>query len=308
MNHIDILMATYNGGLYIRNQILSIIGQTYQDWKLIIHDDGSTDNTLDEIRRFAKIDTRIQIIDDGVTGLGPGRNFWHLHNYVQAPFVCYCDQDDLWLPDNIAIKIEKITKLDNSKPQIICFNGWTWFPEDGNRIGSKVFREQPSTVFKDALFINGGLQGASCVFNTKLLEYADRAHKCVYMHDYILTLCAIIRDAIHFEDIPLFLYRQHANNFSGHVLQSRRELFSPKKWSAPIPVIYIENYLSISDFYKLYESDLTEEQKDCFREYLAFPKYSKLKRLTSVLKNRFSYNGSQFKLFMKILLRKDYIA
>ena len=66
MNHIDILMATYNGGLYVRNQILSIIGQTYQDWKLIIHDDGSTDDTLSIIKELVHMDKRIQLIEDGM--------------------------------------------------------------------------------------------------------------------------------------------------------------------------------------------------------------------------------------------------
>ena len=52
MAKVDILLATYNGAKYIRSQIMSIIGQSFEDWRLIIHDDGSTDETVAIIKRI----------------------------------------------------------------------------------------------------------------------------------------------------------------------------------------------------------------------------------------------------------------
>jgi len=51
---VDILMATYNGEKYLNDQISSIISQTYKDWILFIRDDGSTDGTIDIIKKFVK--------------------------------------------------------------------------------------------------------------------------------------------------------------------------------------------------------------------------------------------------------------
>jgi len=51
---IDILLATYNGERYIRQQIHSLLSQTYTDWRLLIHDDGSTDETINIIKDLQK--------------------------------------------------------------------------------------------------------------------------------------------------------------------------------------------------------------------------------------------------------------
>lgn len=83
---IDILLATFNGASYIRSQIFSIISQDYTDWRLIIHDDGSTDKTVDLIKELASYDQRIRLIEDNVTHLGPGANFMHLLNFSDAPY------------------------------------------------------------------------------------------------------------------------------------------------------------------------------------------------------------------------------
>jgi len=73
---VDILMATYNGGRYLRNQLLSLQQQTYEDWTLWVRDDGSTDGTLDILRKFAESDERIKTVDEASgQRLGPGRNF-----------------------------------------------------------------------------------------------------------------------------------------------------------------------------------------------------------------------------------------
>ena len=56
---LDILMATYNGEAYISQQIYSLQKQTFTDWRLLIHDDGSTDRTIEIIRELAATDQRI---------------------------------------------------------------------------------------------------------------------------------------------------------------------------------------------------------------------------------------------------------
>jgi len=103
---VDILMATYNGEKYIKNQLLSLQQQTFSDWNLLIRDDGSTDNTLDIIQEFKKHDSRIKIIEtDGVKGRGPGRNFLELTKCSLSKYVIFCDQDDIWFEKKLELLV-----------------------------------------------------------------------------------------------------------------------------------------------------------------------------------------------------------
>ena len=71
---LDILMATYNGEAYISQQIYSLQQQTFTDWRLLIHDDGSTDRTIEIIRELAATDQRICLIEDRLCFHSAGRN------------------------------------------------------------------------------------------------------------------------------------------------------------------------------------------------------------------------------------------
>ena len=81
MNNIDILMATYNGAKFIASQIRSLQNQTFTDWKLLIHDDGSTDGTIEILNFFCANDKRINIINDGIQFHNCALNFMHLLKY-----------------------------------------------------------------------------------------------------------------------------------------------------------------------------------------------------------------------------------
>ena len=97
MFQIDILMATYNGGRYVAQQIRSLQNQTYADWTLWVHDDGSTDDTIPILCRMALSDERIHIVQDEVRLHDPAWNFMYLLRLSRADYAIFCDQDDLWL-------------------------------------------------------------------------------------------------------------------------------------------------------------------------------------------------------------------
>jgi rhamnosyltransferase len=59
---VDILLATYNGAAYIEEQVRSLIAQTYTQWQLLVHDDGSTDNSLAICNEYKEKDNRIIVI------------------------------------------------------------------------------------------------------------------------------------------------------------------------------------------------------------------------------------------------------
>ena len=105
---IAILMATYNGEKYLGEQIDSILAQSYQDWHLYIHDDGSRDNTAAILRQYATdYSEKITILDYPSQG-GACRNFLSMLEKVDAPYYMFSDQDDIWLHEKIEIEFKKI--------------------------------------------------------------------------------------------------------------------------------------------------------------------------------------------------------
>ena len=97
-NRIAILMATYNGAKYLREQIDSLLAQTCQDWHLFIHDDGSSDDTMSIVNQYIETHPdKITILDYPSQG-GACKNFLSMLEQVDSSYYTFCDQDDVWLP------------------------------------------------------------------------------------------------------------------------------------------------------------------------------------------------------------------
>ena len=100
-----ILMATYNGGQFLQQQLESLRAQTFENWQLLISDDGSQDNTLALLREYAKIDARIKLLPNKKTARGACQNFGYLASKgleTEADYFFFCDQDDVWNKNKIA--------------------------------------------------------------------------------------------------------------------------------------------------------------------------------------------------------------
>ena len=110
---VAILMATYNGEKYLREQIDSLIAQTYRDWTLYIQDDGSKDATLDIIKEYS--DERIVLVDVGLTRQGACMNFMSLLNMVESKYYMFCDQDDVWFVDKIEKELARMKMVEAEK-------------------------------------------------------------------------------------------------------------------------------------------------------------------------------------------------
>src|SRR5574344_1306311 len=120
---IAILLATYNAGTFLSDQLNSIINQTNQDWTIFIHDDGSSDETLKVAKKFSEIyKDKIVIVEGAPTGCAQN-NFFYLMKQVDAPIYMFCDQDDVWLPDKISTcknKLGELTKkYTDEKPLLV---------------------------------------------------------------------------------------------------------------------------------------------------------------------------------------------
>ncbi len=95
----------------------SLFAQTCEDWTLLIRDDGSTDSTPEILKRLASgHPNKIRIIHDNTgkqnQNLGYAHNFGRLMGLSTAPYVMFCDQDDIWHPDKIALSLQEMKELE----------------------------------------------------------------------------------------------------------------------------------------------------------------------------------------------------
>ena len=106
---VSILLPTYNGEKYLKEQIESILNQTYKDIKLVISDDCSSDNTVNILKQYEQQDSRIELYIQP-KNMGVVKEIEFLLQKVETPFYMLADQDDYWLPEKVEKSLETLIK------------------------------------------------------------------------------------------------------------------------------------------------------------------------------------------------------
>jgi GT2 family glycosyltransferase len=219
---VDILMATYNGERYVAEQIESIQRQSHQDWRLLVSDDCSTDDTLDIVRSYATKDSRISVVSEGVRHGGAKENFMALLAKSDSPYVMFCDQDDVWLPEKVSTMLAEERELEAGDRNMPClaFSDLRVVDENLATVVESFERLQgfdpARTTFAQCLAQGTGA-GCTFIMNRRLVELAVRYDSLdqVIMHDWWAMLAAAAFGRIGYVDRPLALYRQRGENEVG---------------------------------------------------------------------------------------------
>jgi len=126
----SIIMPAYNASLYIDLAIQSVVDQTYQNWELIIIDDGSTDDTKYKVSIWVKKEPRIKLISQSNSGQPSiARN--NALIYAKGDFICFLDADDTIDPKKLEISAEA---METHQDVDILFTDFNTIDEDGRII------------------------------------------------------------------------------------------------------------------------------------------------------------------------------
>lgn len=220
---LSILMGTFNGAKYLKEQIESIISQTYKDWILYIRDDGSTDLTMNILEEYERNYSNIKIVRDISYQNGAKYNFMHLLRLVQSDYYMFCDQDDIWLPDKIALSMELMHGLEGYNNSIPILIHTDMKIVDSNLIVLseslyKTMRIKPHIV--DSFNFMGVCScgpGCTMLFNDKAKKVSLKydSYDEIPMHDWWVAINTVKYGKVAFLPIPTILYRQHDNNTVG---------------------------------------------------------------------------------------------
>ncbi|MBR1540674.1 MAG: glycosyltransferase family 2 protein [Clostridia bacterium] len=225
MEKVNILMATYNGRRYVAKQIESILNQTYQDFRLIISDDCSTDSTLKILEEYEAKDNRIEIFHQG-ENLGVVANFEFLIGRVRSEYFMFADQDDIWEPDKIEKSVKKLEEehLDlvytdlavvDSRLHEIAPSYW--------RLKGLDYRIKKYNNF-ESLYLNNFVTGCTMLVRSKWInEFMPLPKESKYvLHDYWISLMVSQKGRIGYIDEPTMKYRQHKDNKIGSKTRSEQ--------------------------------------------------------------------------------------
>lgn len=218
---IAILMATYNGGKYICQQIDSILSQTCKDWELYIHDDGSADNTIAAVESYVeKYPDKIHLIDGKSTG-GAKYNFFYMFGQVEAPYYMTCDQDDVWLEKKIELTYDNMLTIED-KADIPClvYTELRVVDSELNTIADTMSEYQSLDCHKRTInqfILQNSVTGCTMMVNRALRDMMLRITDIdnTIMHDWWAALVAAQFGQTAFIDEPTILYRQHGDNSLG---------------------------------------------------------------------------------------------
>lgn len=299
---IDILMATYNGEQYIKEQLKSIENQTYKNWYLIISDDCSTDNTMSIIKEFKnQYPTKVNIIDNTKSSGSAKNNFFNLFKYSKNKYVACCDQDDVWLDNKLEIMynaLKEEEKQFDKRTPILVYSDLMVVDCDLNIIDKSFFdysqlRKRIRGV--NDLLIENSITGCAMMFNSNLKEYLLKPYNLdkIIMHDWLAGLVAYSFGAAIFINQPLVKYRQHGDNSVG--------ANSPKKVSNLISNarkgfkfarnVIVNTYNQIEEFYRVNKLEIEDQGLSIIGGYAMLKNKNKIYRLYFYRKNEIQKIG-----------------
>ena len=202
---VAILMSTYNGEKYIKEQIESLLSQTYRNIEIYIRDDGSKDNTIKIIENYKEKNNNI-ILKEG-KNIGFINSFFELLKACNdADYYAYCDQDDIWMEDKIERAVKFLEKTDENKPALY-FSNSDYYDSDMNFLATA--EKNKIYNFRNSL-VECVTQGMTMVINNKTRQtiIENKPETCLFHDWWTYMICSGFGQIV-YDDKSLVKYRRH---------------------------------------------------------------------------------------------------
>jgi hypothetical protein len=208
MEKVCVLMSTYNGEKYLKEQIDSILNQENIKVDILVRDDGSTDNTLNILEQYTQKYENIRYYTG--KNLKSAKSFMNLLFTVKEyDYYAFSDQDDVWKKNKLCIAVSKLKEgydLYGGKKNIV----------DSKLNTLKVEDEIPVSLELGSVILRCRIAGCTMVFTKKLREELLKYNpEILSMHDSWVLKVAVSVGKVFFDSNKYILYRQHSNNVVG---------------------------------------------------------------------------------------------
>lgn len=219
---VTVLMSTYNGEKYLRQQVDSILNQTGVQVRLLVRDDGSTDQTLAILQEYQ---------DKGLLRYYQGANLKTARSFIQlvhdspaSDYYAFSDQDDVWLKDKLNRALSMLASHPGNDSMPLLYAGnFQMVDANLNKIPSA--DHYTTQTFANAI-VYSCCTGCTMVMNRALRDVLKNhpLPQHMLMHDdWVHKVCLAVGGQVIFDSQPMMLYRQHGNNVDGgiHTLKDK---------------------------------------------------------------------------------------
>ncbi|MFA5714069.1 MAG: glycosyltransferase [Bacteroidales bacterium] len=233
---VSVVMPCYNGALWLRDSIESVLGQTFRELELIIVDDGSTDNSLQIAQSYLESDSRVKIIEQSNQGQSTARN--RGIDVAEGRYLYFIDCDDRIVPETLA---ELYQIAQENKLEMVLFDASTFYDKGVGKSSLPPYIRDPVDSYK----IFTGAQ----LLNRQLKSGEYRASVCLYLTKRELVERLSLRfhrTIIHEDELytPQLLYNaKRVSHIAKEYYQRRVRLNSVM--TIPFSRFNIESYLTV---------------------------------------------------------------
>ena len=285
----DILLATYNGATFVEAQLRSLLAQSQDGFRILARDDSSSDGTLTILEAVAEANqSRFRIIKDGKGRLGACGNFGALLALADAPYVMFCDQDDIWVSDKIDRilgKMQEEEAVAGLRTPVLVHSDLKVVDEDTKEIAPSFWKYQNLEPEKgkafNRLLVQNVVTGCATMVNRALVQKALPIPGEAIMHDWWLALVAAAFGRIGHLPEATVLYRQHGRNElgakqwnAGYVIRKAMRLFDREELSKSLGATQRQ----AAAFAQRFGDDLAPGQRAAAEAYASLAKRGFLER------------------------------
>lgn len=272
-----ILLAAYNGEPYIRQMIESVLNQTHQNFQLILSDDGSRDATAQILAEYAeKYPQKVTHYCSGQRFASAQKHFMHLLGQFQdAPYIMFCDQDDIWHPGKIEKTLDIMidAEADREVP-VLVHTDLRVVDGNGEPIAASFCAHSAidgNRLHLNQLLVQNVVTGCTVMINHSLAELACRNYdaEAMLMHDWWLAILASACGKIVFLSEATIDYRQHGHNSVG-----AKNVYSPRYLIKRLSSVKMRKSLDdaanqAQAFLNCYADQLSDAQKELIRAFVS---------------------------------------
>lgn len=292
MNKVQIIMATYCGSAYIREQMDSLLALHYQNWNLLICDDGSTDATLEILEEYQKrMPDKIQV-HKNTANLGATKNFLSglmLAVQKEADYFMFCDQDDVWFADRIQVMLKRMKQMERAYgefcPLLVVTDAIVTDAKLSIREVSYHRAQQLDIKKRDLahMLMENKYSGCMMMLNRALAEKISVIPQYARYHDWWVALAAAAFGHIGYCSCPTLFYRQHSGNLVGSQTKAGYLKNAAKHWREQKKSLLL-NQRQAGEFLKLYSKELTPARRKLVREFAALHRRTFLDKRIMILR------------------------
>lgn len=304
---VTVLLAVYNGEKYLKAQIDSLLNQTVKDIKIIIRDDGSTDNSPFIINEYCEKYSQIVSKLSGKATGSAKCNFAELLYNCDDDYIMFCDQDDVWLPQKIEKTLDamKSAEGENRETPVLVHSDLKVVDQDLNVISNSFFEFQrlnQDSITLPKLLVQNYVTGCTVMINRALKQKCGKIPNECVMHDWWLALTAQLFGKIVCVNEPLMLYRQHSGNQVGAkasygIALIKRKLATLNK----VRENYNATYSQAQAILEKYADQIGNQERKLLEIYISIPHKNKFRRICLVRKYGFK-KGTRLRVIGQYIL------